>query len=295
MANKKRTTRIIQSLTIGDDINRELRELVDLVVRKQLTIQDLVQRFVNTRYFAQKFPGLIKSGDIATDLAAGGQTGISAQNLASAIANYETALVQFKQTSQRYGYGNFTRHQLATALDANTSPEEFAARLKAIDAVDSNPELQAAFKQAAQIKGNKGTKGDMYRFALEAGDRRFQDTYEAAQLSTQLGLKVGESRKLASKALPTDFTPESTDNLVSYVRENLQAVGPELAARGITAPKLVKILANPGAFASEVGVLQEIVAQRKARYQTPVVGSYGRPGAAGGLSLYGDEGQQAYG
>src|SRR3954469_6837252 len=123
----------------GNDLTQEIRQLIDLAVRKQFNSQDFVERLVNTHYFHRSFPGLMEhNGTIANALTGEQGVGVSASTLAGAIKNYRTALSADTELAHQYGFHNFGRDQLAKLLDDNTSSDEFAARLKAVETVDAN-------------------------------------------------------------------------------------------------------------------------------------------------------------
>ncbi len=278
----------------GDEINHELRQLIDLAVRKQFDTQQFVERFANTHYFRQKFPGLIeRGGSIANGLT--GQQGaqVNASTLGQAIAHYRTALDQTQQLAQTYGYHNFGKDQFAKLLQDETSPDEFKARLAAVETVDANPQLKEAYEAQLRASGQKVTGNAAYKAALSMGDKGFLNLYEGAQYQTQLGLSREEAAA-AAKSSPVEATQQSLDQVVAFARQNLQSIGPELQAQGITTPQLVKILNNPSAYAADIDKIKNIQAQRQSQYGRPVPGAYGQQGT-GGLSQYPQQREQSYG
>lgn len=280
----------------GNDLTAELRQLIDLAVRRQFNPQDFVERLVNTDYFDMKYPGLVEKGGTLAD-ALTGQAGVSVSvnSLASALSNYRKGLEQFQQQAQTYGY-NLTKGQYALAVKHETSPQEFAARLNAVWSVDNNPALLAAFTEQAKMAGLKITKGDAYRAAVKAGDNKFRTIYEAAQFQTQLGFGAGEARGLIKdKAVNPAASFEDVNKLIAEVRGNLQGYAPELAAQGINAAKLVKVLGNPTAYMAEIDKIRQIATTRQSLYGRQVPGSYAQRGVAGGLSLYDRQGEANYG
>lgn len=293
MANKKDFKNTVKQL-FGNDLTAELRQLIDLAVRKEFNPQDFIERLVNTNYFDRQFPGLVeKNGTIADALSGqAGQT-VSLNSLASALSNYRKGLDQFQGIAQTYGE-KISRNQFALALKNETSPTEFAARLKAKEVIDANPELASAWEAAAKAQGLKPNKYDLYKAAVGAGDKRFMALYESAQLQTNLGLSVGDARA-AGKDIQAGATFEDVNKLISEVRGNLQGYAPELAAQGINAAKLVKVLGNPDAYTSEIDKIRQIATTRQSLYGRQVPGTYAQQGKGGGLSLYGTDKEASYG
>lgn len=297
MAAKKKKQALTQFFQqeLGGDLNHEIHQLIDLAVRKQFGLQQFVQRFSNTNYFAKKFPGLLeKNGTISDQLLGVGGLGVSPGNLQSAIKNYGTALEKFQTTYQDYGLGRLNKDMFASALKNQTSATEFAARVQAIYAVDTNPALKDALSQQAKAEGLKGN--DLYKLALRDG-AKFTNAYEAAQYQTQLGFGAKEANKLAQGGPAANDAGafQGIDQVIAEVRQNLSSYGPELQAQGINPAQLVKILNNPGSFASEMQKITQIATSRKSQFGRPVPGTYAQKGTGGGLSLYDQEGTAAYG
>lgn len=287
--NKKtgQNTRSILKSFIGDDLTHELRQLIDLAVRKQLNPQEVVQRFTNTKYFRNEFPGLIeKNGTIADQLSGKAGIGVSVNNLASAISNYQSGLEKFKQEAEKYGEP-FSKHQYAATIRGETSLAEFQARLQAVETIDANPALKASWEEQARAAGKKANMQDLYKAAVGAGDTQFRNFYEAAQFQTSLGFGQQGAKDLAKGgAIPVNATFDDINKLVSEVRGNLQGYAPELAAQGINAAKLVKVLGNPRAYTAEVDQIRALAEQRASLHGRPVVGSYAQAGSGGGLAQY---------
>ncbi len=280
----------------GGDLTQEIRQLIDLAVRKQFNTQDFVERLTNTHYFRRQFPGLLeKNGTIANGLTGEQGVGVSAASLTGAIKNYRTALNQNQQIAQQYGY-NFNKDQLAKLIQDQTSPDEFKARLGAVELVNSNPALKDAYEAQLRASGQKVTPHSAYQAALKLGDKGFMNLYEGAQYQNQLGLNRNDAHALATgKGSPVGATFESIDQVVQAARQNLQTIGPELAAQGITTPQLVKILNNPSAYSKEMGTIQQTLESRKSLFGRPVPGTYPQQGQSGGLSQYPQQREQAYG
>lgn len=295
--NKNKAKSFLQSF--ADELNGELRDLLELAVRKQFNTQQIIDRFVNTKYFRRQYPGLVtKGGDINAGLSDAVGTGVNAQTLGSAIQKYETGLNNFRDTASQFGYKSFNKHEFARTLNHQTSLQEFTARLQAIDAVDANPAALEAFNQQAKLAGLKPTKDAAYRAAIGAGDRKFQDIFEASQYQVGLGFAAKDARELATSTggAPVGATPQSIAETIAHVRENLSTIGPELQNQGISPSKLVQILNNPGSFQNEIAKIQQTVASRQSLYggRGPS-GAQAQQGTAGGLSQYGREGQASYG
>jgi hypothetical protein len=298
--NKKKGAKykgILESY-FGDEINQELRHLIDLAVRKQFDTQQFVERFSNTHYFRQKFPGLIEhGGTIANGLT--GQQGatVSASSLASAIAHYKTALDQTQLTAQQYGYHNFGKDQFAKLLRDETSPDEFKSRLQAVETVNSNPLLKDAFEAQQRAQGIKVNGQSAYKEALNVGSNKFMNTYEGALYQQQLGLSRNDAAALAKGggSAPVGTTFEDLSKVVAFARENLQSIGPELANQGLATSKLVKALNNPNAFPDEIAKIKAIAEQRTSQFGTPVAGTYAQQGQSGGFSQFNQQREQGYG
>jgi len=298
MADKKNRQQYKNTVKqlFGNDLTQEIRQLIDLAVRRQLTTQDVVERLVNTHYFRRQFPGLIeKGGTIANALTGEQGVGVSVSSLAGAIKNYRTALNQNQQIAQKYGYKNFNKDQFAKLIQDQTSPDEFGQRLAAVHIVDSNPALKAAFEAQERARGIKVTPNSAYKEALKAGDNRFLGLYEGAQFQSQLGFSKEDAASLSKGVLPPTATFDDVNQLVSEVRSNLQGYLPELQQQGINAAQLVKILGNPGAYTSDIEKIKNIAQQRSSLYGRPVQGTYAQQGAGGGLSQYPQQGEAAYG
>lgn len=279
---------------LGGHLTLEIRHLIEVAVRKDWDVQHFTQRFVNTKYFRQKFPGLIeKNGTIANELSGQQGQGVSPGSLGQAIRNYRAGLNQFADISSTYGFNGFDKKMFASALKSQTSAEEFAARLKAIDQVDSNPALKAMYEQNLKAAGLKAGPQDLYRAAAGLGEKPFMDVYEATQFQYNLGLDQGQAKELAKEGGGSTF--ENVDELIANVRQNLQGYAPELKAQGLDTVKLVKVLANPSAYQAEVDIIRNVAQQRQSLYGRPVAGTYARRGAGGGLALYEPEGQASYG
>jgi hypothetical protein len=278
----------------GGDLTQEVRQLIDLAVRKEFNTQDFVDRLTNTKYFRKSFPGLLDHDGTITNALTGEQgVGVSASSLTGAIKNYRTALNQNQQTAQQYGY-NFGKGQLAKLLQDQTSADEFKARLAAVETVDANPALKAAFEAQQRALGIKVNAGSAYKAAVAMGDKKFSNLYEGALFQDQLGLSRGDAASLAKgSAIPVGATFDDIGQLVSEVRSNLQGYAPELANQGIDAARLVKVLGNPTAFAADIEKIKA-VAQQRAALGRPVAGSYGQQGQAG-LSQYPSQREQSYG
>ena len=293
--NKKKFSSTVKQL-FGNDLNAELRQLIDLAVRKQFNAQDFVERLVNTNAFDKKYPGLVERGGTIAD-ALSGRSGapVSVNSLTAAIRAYGTAFEDFQRSAQGYGY-KLTKDQFAVALKHETSPDEFKARLEAVQTIDSNPALLNAFNEQAKLAGLKASKADAYRAAVKAGDNKFRTIYEASQLQTQLGFSAADSRGLIKdKAISPGMNFGDVNTLIAEVRGNLQGYAPELQAQGINAAKLVKILGNPDAFTAEMDTIRGIAQKRQSLHGRPVAGSYSQKGTGGGLALYGNDSQAAYG
>ncbi len=295
--NKKKKVNELTQLVkqeLGDTLTHEIRDLIDAAVRRQWDTQQFFQRVVNTKYFRQKFPGLIEqNGTIANGLTGQQGASVSASTLGQAIAHYRTALDQTQQLAQTYGYHNFGKDQFAKLLQDETSPDEFKARLAAVETVDANPQLKEAYEAQLRASGQKVTGNAAYKAALSMGDKGFLNLYEGAQYQTQLGLSREEAAA-AAKSSPVEATQQSLDQVVAFARQNLQSIGPELQAQGITTPQLVKILNNPSAYAADIDKIKNIQAQRQAQFGRPVPGTYGQQGQ-GGLSQYPQQREQSYG
>jgi len=222
--------------------------------------------------------------------------GVSAASLTGAIKNYRTALNQNQQIAQQYGYHNFGKDQLAKLINDQTSADEFKARLAAVETVDANPALKAAFEAQQRANGIKVSGNSAYKAALSLGDKKFSNLYEGSLFQQQLGLSRNDAEKLAKgKAIPVGATFDDIGQLVSEVRNNLQAYAPELANQGIDTAKLVKVLGNPTAYAKELDQIKKIAEQRARLHGQPVAGTYGQQGQGGGLSQYPAQSEQAYG
>lgn len=282
----------------GGDLTQEIRQLIDLAVRKQFNTQDFVERLTNTHYFRRSFPGLLEhNGTIANALTGEQGVGVSAASLTGAIKNYRTALNQNQQIAQQYGYHNFGKDQLAKLLQDQTSSDEFKARLQAVETVDTNPALKAAFEAQQRANGIKVSGNSAYKAALSLGDKKFTNLYEGSLYQEQLGLSRGDAADLAhgKGSAPVGATFDSIDQVVTAARQNLQTIGPELAAQGITTPQLVKVLNNPTAYANEMGTIQQVLEARKSLFGRPVPGTYPQQGASGGLSQFPQQREAAYG
>lgn len=293
--NKKKFSSTVKQL-FGNDLNAELRQLIDLAVRKQFNAQDFVERLVNTNTFDKKYPGLVERGGTIAD-ALSGRSGapVSVNSLTAAINAYGKSFESFQQQAQTYGY-KLNKDQFALALRHETSPDEFWARLEAVQTIDSNPALLNAFNEQAKLAGLKASKADAYRAAVKAGDNKFRTIYEASQLQTQLGFSAADSRGLIKdKAISPGMNFGDVNTLIAEVRGNLQGYAPELQAQGINAAKLVKILGNPGGYTAEMDKIKAIAEQRSSLHGRPVVGSYATKGPGGGLSQYDQQGQAGYG
>src|SRR4051812_21540170 len=204
----------------GGDLTQEIRQLIDLAVRKQFNTQDFVERLTNTKYFRRSFPGLLeKNGTIANALTGEQGVGVSASSLTGAIKNYRTALNQNQQLAQQYGYKNFGKDQLAKLLDDQTSSDEFKARLQAVETVDANPALKAAFEAQQRASGVKVTGNSAYKAALSMGDKKFSNLYEGSLFQQQLGLSRTDAAGLAKgNAIPVGASFDDIGTLVSEVR-----------------------------------------------------------------------------
>lgn len=293
---KKGDLKSIVESYFGSDISHEIRQLIDLAVRKQFDAQEFVQRLANTHYFHQKFPGLIeKNGTIANELSGGQGVTVSAASLGQAISHYKTGLSQFQDIASQYGT-SINKDQFAASLKAQTSATEYKARLQAIDTIDSNPSLMQAFEQQAKAFGLKATPQAAYRAAAGAGDRKFMNIYEAASYQQQLGLGQQEAKQLATGggAATASATFDNVDQIVAQARQNLQALAPELANQGINAAKLVKVFSNPGAYSTEIGKIGDLLKQRQGLFGNPVSGTYGQQGPGGGLQQFQQQRDQAY-
>ena len=289
----KQTFAKLVKAELGGTLTHEIRQLIDAAVRKQFDIQQFTERLVNTHYFRQKFPGIIeKNGTIANALSGQEGQGVSASALGAAIRNYRQAVDQFETISKQYNQP-FDKQMLAHALQHNISAKEFQTRLQAIDTIDSNPEMLAAYKEQLRLAGIKGNAQDIYRAASGAGSRAFNDIYAATQFQGSLGLGAAESKAL-TKGLTGGTTTQTIDQIVQFARQNLQSIGPELANQGINPAQLVKILGNPTAYPNEIDQLGAIAQQRKDLYGRPVVGSYGQRGPGGGLQTYDQQAAAAY-
>lgn len=294
MANKKKVSNTLKQL-FGDDLNQELRQLIDLAVRRQLSIQDVTERLVNTKFFRRTYPGIVeKNGTLANALTGEQGVSVSPSSLGGAIKNYRTALNDFGEIAKTYGYKNFGKDQLAHAIKNQTSAQEFGARLQAVETIDSNPALKAAAEQQAKALGYKLKGNELYRAAVGAGDAKFMNLYEAAKYQTDLGLGKKDATDLAKGALPAAATFDDVNQIIDYARHNLQALQPELAAQGISPSRLVKILANPGANGADIEKIKALATQRQALFGRAPQGSYAQQGAGGGLSTYGAQGEAAY-
>ncbi len=290
-------TRLVRQ-EIGDNITNEIRQLIDAAVRHQWDTQQFFERIVNTHYFRQKFPGLIeKNGSIANGLT--GQQGaqVSSATLGQAIAHYNTALDQTQLAAQEYGYHNFGKDQFAKLLRDETSPDEFKSRLQAVETIDSNPALKAAFEAQQRAQGIKVNGQSAYKEALSAGPNKFMNTYEGALYQQQLGLSRSDANALASGkgGAPVGTAFADVNKLIAYARENLQTIGPELAQQGINTPQLVKALNNQGAYPDVIEKLKSLAEQRQKLYGTPVAGTYSQQGQSGGFSQFGQQQEQGYG
>lgn len=280
----------------GGDISAEIRDLIDLAVRKQFDLQRFVQRFANTNYFHRQFPGLIERGGTIANALTGEQgVGVSPGSLQAAIKNYRTALDQNTQLAQQYGF-HFGKDQLAKLIKDNTSTQEFGQRLAAVATVDANPALKDAFEAQLRASGQKVTPNAAYKAALAQGPKAFENRYEGALYQQQLGLSRSESLALAKgKAINPGATLDDVGQIISQARQNLQAIAPELANQGIGAARLVKILGNPTAYASDLDKVKAVLQQRQALFGQPVQGTYAQQGSGGGLTQYQPQGEAAYG
>lgn len=296
-ANDKAQRKALRDALKSLGIDGNFLELIDAAVRGDWSVQEFTVRLTKTEAFRNKFPGLIQNGNLNPDLVGGRDVGVSASSLASAIRAYETAWKGYTEIAKNYGYGGIGRDKLSLLIRNGVSPDEFGTRLQAILTVKRNPEAFDALKQQAKLAGVPMQPKDLFRFAAKTADKKFYDIYEAAQLQTQIGLDPKVAARLAKNAVgvPGQLN-QNFDEIISYVRQNLQRIGPELAAQGINAAKLVKVMANPGSFAKEMDIISQAVATRESLYGRGGSGAiYAEQGAGGGPSLYNDEGSAAYG
>lgn len=277
-------------------IDGNFMELIDAAVRGDWSTQQFVVRLTRTEAFRTKFPGLIKNGNLNPDLVGARDVGITVTSLGTAIRAYETAWQGYTEIAKNYGYGPVPREKLGLLIREGVSPDEFGTRLQAIRTVKMNPEAFDAFREQAKLAGVNMQPKDLFKFAAKTADKKFYDIYEAAQLQLSIGLEPDQAKRLARGAVGTPGQLTDIEELVATVRQNLRYVGPELAAQGITAPKLVKILANPSAFPKEIDMLRQTVATRRSLTSSPLPqGGYLSPGPGGGPRLYPEESTAAYG
>lgn len=294
-ANDKAQRKALRDALKSLGIDGNFLELIDSAVRGDWSAQEFTVRLTKTEAFRNKFPGLIQNGNLSPSLTGGRDVGINASTLAGAIRAYKTAWESYTEVAKNYGYGGIGRDKLATLIKNDVSPDEFGTRLQAIRTVKMNPDTFAALKEQAKLAGVNMQPKDMFKFAAKTADKKFYDLYEAAQLQTQVGLDPKAAARVARGAVgQPGAATQNLDEIISYVRQNLQQVGPELAAAGINAAKLVKVIANPGAFAREMDIIRQTVATREGLGR-PVAGIYAQRGPAGGLALYDEEPQAAYG
>lgn len=290
---KNKLARQLKDLLSSLGLGGEFLQLIDSAVRNDWGAQEFIDRLINTKTFRQRFPGLITNGQISPYLLQQAGAGINASTLGSAIQRYEQHLYAYGQVAEKYGF-NFRRDMMRAAIKFDISPDELGARLNAVDTLKRNPDF---FKNFERLSGQK-FKGrqEQLAFLAGAGGQRVYDLYEATLLKqADIGLSRKQVKNLAGDiGTPGALDPMAIGQLVDQVRQNLQTVGPELAAQGINSAQLVKALANPSLFPKEIDKMRQIMASRQA-LSRPVQGSYGSKGSGGGLSLFEEQGQAAYG
>lgn len=261
--------------------------------------QEVVTAVVTSDRFKTQFPGLLDaSGDIQPFLVGGVNTSPSASTLGQAIHAYNTMWNQYQQVAQNYGHiaGEVNKSKLALLIKAQTSPQEFASKLAAVDRVEKNPDALAAVNQQLKLAGMKPLQGlDAFKFAAGGADKKFYDVLEAAQIHTSsLGIGAQQAAHLAKSVGTPGVATTNFAQTIANARQNLQAIGPELANQGINAAKLVKVFANPDAYVKEMGLIQQALETRKGLAR-PVAGTYATRGPAGGISLFPEEQTASYG
>jgi hypothetical protein len=249
--------------------------------------QQFVQALVRTKAFRRQHPGVVKGGQINDFLL--GQEGapLSFSTLGNALGNYRTLWQSYETAGRAYGYGKLNKRQIASLINGEKSPEEFAASAQAVQQVKSNAETLSLYNQQRKAAGLKPLEQRELFQAFASPNRGWVDQYEATRLRL-LGGNLGLSAQDANTVAKSIGTPGTLSAdigaLVGDLRSQLGDIGPELEREGISRVQLAQFLANPDE--DRLGIQQRI-AQLQQRRRSQGQFSQGqqtgpRPGSSGG-------------
>ena len=281
---------LFQAMGVGD-----YATLIDKAVRGDWSKEEIITRLVNLPSFRRSFPGLIeKGGSIANFLVGQEGMNVTFENLASAIGSYKTMLNTYTQAAQRRPGivpGNkVTPDMLKRIISEQLSPEEFGARLRAVESIKQNPQVEAVSR-----KFGLKSKQDLYKAVTEGSGNKFWNYYEAERLMQEnLGLKAGAAARLA-RTTGEAGAGLNIDAIASEARSMLPIIGPELEGQGVSRASLIRWIADPGHDPEGVATKVNQALRNRAAGSVQPGATQPRRGPGGGLALYEPQGQASYG
>ena len=283
--NSKSAQQLLGSLGLAG-----LGDLVRKAIIQGWDLNQFADALIHTKQFKQKFPGLIQNGQIALDF---GNPG-GAQNLITAVSNYNRGYDDFQGVAKNLGMAGFNKRSYAMAVKNEISLDEYASRLMVEKTVRDNPELLSQFNEQLSLMGkNKLDEMGWKKFLAKAGSSDLYDAYEAAYLrSAGLNLTAQEAQGVAAAIGTPGQGGTDLGGIVSAINAIRPDIGPELAKAGVTDADLVMIKAgnDPG---NKAPLLQQIVDRRRALQQRQQQG-YGTTSESGGFSIYQEDQPASY-
>lgn len=248
----------------------EFYDLIDQAIRESWSPEQLESAIYQSPIFEKMFPG-IKRAD--------GSLRMSASEWRSL---YET----YQDIGRDFGV-DVTRNRMGLLLAGQTSPDEFALRIQAIQNVRANPNLRSEYNEQLRLAGYSPLdEQGFFRWVAGALSPEYYDIYEAALLRTSAGLNLTfEQAREVGRAVGQPGSPADIPTLVANARSMIADIGPELSALGITDADLLQLAAGSDPKGIEPRV-RAIVQQRRAR-SGYVPGAQGYIGPGGGYAVLG--------
>jgi len=253
----------------------EFTHLIIQAIQEDWSATEFQQALKESPRFQRMFPGLIeKDGSINVLL---GNT------LGSAVYAYRRWQDAYQQVAK--GRVHLTTKMMGVLVAGGQSPDEFGARLNAIQSAQANPALQAAFNEELAAMGKKPLDEiGWLKFLAKTGPTNFYDIYEAAQLrSSTLNLEPEAALALA-RAVGTPGQAADVGSIIKAINALKPQLAPELERMGITDADLVLIEAGSDPK-NMLPQIRQLLAQRQAM-GGHVSGSYARQGPGGGFALF---------
>jgi hypothetical protein len=301
----KQNRRRLQRLKKQYDLGPGYAEIIRDAVINDFSEQQIIRAITRSDTFKRQFPGIFESkGTLQSFLTGTAETNLNASTLSTAIKNYRSLQASYEDVAGNFGgvVGKIGRDKVAALIRSETSPEEFAAKARAIQLATENAGAIDIFNQQLKAQGLPPLKGqDVFKFIAKAADQKFYDVYEAArirQLAPGLDLSTADAAKIAKSLQNVDDQGQQTGagdigGLLTRLSADISDIGSDLKGAGIDNLRLAKYLANPGADPELAAKIEQVRATKRARGQY-VAGTQPKQGP-GGVKLDNDGKAAAYG